>query len=275
MKTYDILSSSFGKQYPITPFIWELENHGIQKCCVCKIEEEKSIASSPKFEGTNVIDCHILPSGKCWICNKVNLTSLQQRDHFFRVHKSYQMKRGSKHPFYNLSETSISKYRSNFQAFEKLFKKSKQKCDLCLKAFKNERLLQDHIMNEHTFPCLFCDHVLPFELERSEHIRGSHLGCPMCVVTFDDDEALDRHFKEIHVCEVCGRFFQSIDLKKECQHNESTISKASYRKGCFHLMNETINPLSGRVLMSKPHNSVNGLNGLKQTLTIADEIWSK
>ena len=201
-----------------------IDEHPKQTCKVCQSEEAKSHGPKPNLHKRSIIEKIILPKNACWICKEVFPDFNAQFLHFTMFHRFVKDKDdflGTEHPLYEFPEKKIG---SKSNSLKNLFSgKANEKCPHCAQMFKGKKLLKKHIKTEHSFECGFCNQVLLFELERNNHIRESHCGCQTCLITFDDDETLKSHFKEIHVCGMCGKFFPNWELKMKCDHEKAVI----------------------------------------------------
>ena len=201
-----------------------IDEHSKQTCKVCQSEEAKSHGPKPNLHKRSIIEKIILPKNACWICKEVFPDFNAQFLHFTMFHRFVKDKDdflGTEHPLYEFPEKKIE---SKSRSLKNLFSaKANEKCPHCSEMFKGKKLLKKHIKTEHSFECGFCNQVLLFELERNNHIRESHCGCQTCLITFDDDETLKSHFKEIHVCGMCGKFFPNWELKMKCDHEKAGI----------------------------------------------------
>ena len=201
-----------------------IDEHSKQTCKVCQSEEAKSHGPKPNLHKRSIIEKIILPKNACWICKEVFPDFNAQFLHFTMFHRFVKDKDdflGTEHPLYEFPEKKIE---SKSTSLKNLFSgKANEKCPHCAQMFKGKKLLKKHIKTEHSFECGFCNQVLLFELERNNHIRESHCGCQTCLITFDDDETLKSHFKEIHVCGMCGKFFPNWELKMKCDHEKAGI----------------------------------------------------
>ena len=61
------------------------EHNRKRECDICKEEENKS-KTSPKYQGTAILDLMILPLRQCWICEKTFKTNNGQNEHFRTKH---------------------------------------------------------------------------------------------------------------------------------------------------------------------------------------------
>ena len=61
------------------------EHNRTNICDICKEEENKS-RTSPKYQGTTILDLMILPQRICWMCNLTFMTNNDQNEHFRTKH---------------------------------------------------------------------------------------------------------------------------------------------------------------------------------------------
>ena len=65
----------------------KLSNHGEEMSCITCLEEEKKSKTSPKYQGTTILERMILPHRECWICKSTFENSKDQIEHFVSKHE--------------------------------------------------------------------------------------------------------------------------------------------------------------------------------------------
>jgi uncharacterized Zn-finger protein len=148
---------------------------------------------------------------KCPHCTKKFQYVLSMQEHILTQHNEY--------------EEALSNYE----------------CHICDKSFRCKETfnihLADHINNQDSFKCLYCDqkYAQYFMLTQHEkkHLVKGRYQCPVCSVTFRSRELITDHLKshlkiKEFMCQYCGKEF----LRLNSMHRHVQVCHAGHRIQC-------------------------------------------